>query len=92
MEYLAVLTEAIVVGAVLGKHLPESVIRIGAAVLFFAFGVWLLLEGLFPGNIAGPIAGAAVVVLALAGAAGRTVWSRRRRTAAAEPEQMQRQD
>jgi hypothetical protein len=42
--------------------------------------------------VAGPIAGTAVVVLALAGAAGRAVWSRRRRGAAAEPEQMQHQD
>jgi putative Ca2+/H+ antiporter (TMEM165/GDT1 family) len=37
---------AIGVGALLGKALPERVIRIGAAVLFFAFGAWLLFEGL----------------------------------------------
>jgi putative Ca2+/H+ antiporter (TMEM165/GDT1 family) len=35
---------AIGVGAVLGKRLPEKVIRIGAAALFFLFGAWLLLE------------------------------------------------
>jgi putative Ca2+/H+ antiporter (TMEM165/GDT1 family) len=35
---------AIGVGAVLGKRLPEKVIRIGAAGLFFLFGAWLLLE------------------------------------------------
>ena len=35
---------AIVVGAVLGKHLPERIIRIGAAALFFLFAGWLLLE------------------------------------------------
>ncbi len=37
---------AIGVGALLGKALPEKVIRIGAAVLFFAFGAWLLVEGI----------------------------------------------
>ena len=37
---------AIGVGALLGKALPEKVIRIGAAVLFFAFGAWLLIEGI----------------------------------------------
>ncbi|GAA1908703.1 TMEM165/GDT1 family protein [Nocardioides lentus] len=36
---------AIVVGAVLGRHLPEKVIKIGAAVLFAIFGVLLILEG-----------------------------------------------
>ncbi len=37
---------AIGVGALLGKALPEKVIRIGAAVLFFVFGAWLLVEGI----------------------------------------------
>ena len=36
---------AIGVGALLGRTLPERVIRIGAACLFFAFGAWLLFEG-----------------------------------------------
>ncbi len=36
---------AIGVGALLGRTLPERAIRIGAAVLFFAFGVWLIVEG-----------------------------------------------
>jgi Ca2+/H+ antiporter, TMEM165/GDT1 family len=36
---------AIVLGAMLGKRLPENVIKIGAAVLFFIFGAWLILEG-----------------------------------------------
>jgi putative Ca2+/H+ antiporter (TMEM165/GDT1 family) len=35
---------AIVVGMALGKRLPENVIRIGAAVLFFLFGIWLGIE------------------------------------------------
>ena len=37
---------AILVGRALGRHLPEKAIRIGAAVLFFAFGVWLGVEAL----------------------------------------------
>jgi putative Ca2+/H+ antiporter (TMEM165/GDT1 family) len=37
---------AIAVGAMLGKHLPEKAIKIGASVLFFAFGLWLLGEAL----------------------------------------------
>ena len=35
---------AIVVGRALGRKLPEKAIRIGAAVLFFAFAVWLAVE------------------------------------------------
>jgi len=37
---------AIGVGALLGKALPEKVIKIGAAVLFFLFGAWLVYEGI----------------------------------------------
>jgi putative Ca2+/H+ antiporter (TMEM165/GDT1 family) len=37
---------AIVVGRQLGKHLPEKAIRYGAAALFVAFGVWLLIEAI----------------------------------------------
>jgi len=37
---------AIFVGRLLGRHLPERTIKIGAAVLFFAFGVWLIAEAL----------------------------------------------
>lgn len=37
---------AILVGALLGKRLPERTIRIGAALLFVVFGVILLVEGL----------------------------------------------
>lgn len=36
---------AIGVGAILGRRLPERVIKIGAALLFFAFGVALIVEG-----------------------------------------------
>ncbi|MDO5699331.1 MAG: TMEM165/GDT1 family protein [Dermatophilus congolensis] len=37
---------AIGVGAVLGRRLPEKTIKIGAAVLFVLFGVWMILEGM----------------------------------------------
>ena len=36
---------AIGVGALLGRALPEKVVKYGAAALFFAFGVLLLVEG-----------------------------------------------
>jgi putative Ca2+/H+ antiporter (TMEM165/GDT1 family) len=37
---------AIVVGAVLGRNLPEKVIKYGAAALFTAFGLLLIAQGL----------------------------------------------
>jgi putative Ca2+/H+ antiporter (TMEM165/GDT1 family) len=36
---------AIGVGALLGRHLPERAIRIGAAVAFLLFGLLLIAEG-----------------------------------------------
>ena len=36
---------AILVGQLLGARLPERVIKIGAAVIFFGFGVFLIVEG-----------------------------------------------
>jgi len=37
---------AIVVGRALGKWLPENIIKIGAAALFFIFGIWLTIEAI----------------------------------------------
>jgi putative Ca2+/H+ antiporter (TMEM165/GDT1 family) len=37
---------AIIVGRALGKRLPEKAIRIGASALFFAFGIWLIIEAI----------------------------------------------
>jgi putative Ca2+/H+ antiporter (TMEM165/GDT1 family) len=37
---------AILVGRLLGRHLPERAIRYGAAALFVVFGVWLLVEAI----------------------------------------------
>lgn len=37
---------ALAVGAGLGARLPERTIRVGAAISFVVFGIWLLIEGL----------------------------------------------
>ncbi len=37
---------AIVVGRMLGRHLPEHIIKWGAAALFAIFGIWLIVEGI----------------------------------------------
>jgi putative Ca2+/H+ antiporter (TMEM165/GDT1 family) len=37
---------AVLVGQILGTRVPERAIRIGAAVIFLAFGVLLVAEGL----------------------------------------------
>lgn len=36
---------AIIAGAVLGKHLPDQVIKVGATLAFVVFGVLLIVEG-----------------------------------------------
>jgi uncharacterized membrane protein len=58
---------AILVGAVVGKHLPERVIQLGAAALFLGFGVYMLVEGAFPTAPSAATTGisiAAVLILA----------------------------
>ena len=37
---------AILVGRLLGRHLPEKVIKYGAAALFAIFGIWLIVESI----------------------------------------------
>ena len=37
---------AIMVGRLLGRHLPEKIIKYGAATLFAIFGIWLIVEGM----------------------------------------------
>ncbi|OZD69600.1 hypothetical protein CH263_07405 [Rhodococcus sp. 06-1059B-a] len=69
---------AIVVGAVLGKHLPERIIQFGAAILFFVFGVSLFFEGVMPGTSAPVTAGGVVLVLSVA-VWGAVATVRRRR-------------
>ena len=70
------------VGAVLGKHLPERVIQFGAAILFFVFGAVLFFEGLMPGTAAPYIA--AGVVLAVS-AVVVAILRRSRARSAREP-------
>jgi putative Ca2+/H+ antiporter (TMEM165/GDT1 family) len=41
---------AILVGRLLGRHLPEKTIKYGAAALFAIFGIWLLVEALIELN------------------------------------------
>ncbi|NTU58715.1 MAG: TMEM165/GDT1 family protein [Chlorobiaceae bacterium] len=36
---------AVVVGRIMGKQLPENAIKIGASVIFFAFGAWNMYAG-----------------------------------------------
>ncbi|MBM7368151.1 TMEM165/GDT1 family protein [Gordonia hydrophobica] len=75
---------AIGVGRLLGKHLPERSIAIGAAVLFFGFAAWLLYEGLShaPAWAIGVTVPAAVII-AVAGVAWIRATHRRRRAEAA---------
>lgn len=73
---------AIAVGRVLGKHLPERTVTLGAAALFFGFAIWLLVEGLAGAELPlllGTLA--AVAVLLIVGAIV-IVRTRRRRAAA----------
>ncbi len=49
---------AIVAGRQLGRRLPERVIAVGAAMLFFVFGLWLGVEAV--GRIGGPEAWATI--------------------------------
>jgi putative Ca2+/H+ antiporter (TMEM165/GDT1 family) len=37
---------AILVGRLLGRHLPDKIIRFGAAALFAVFGIWLIVEAI----------------------------------------------
>lgn len=55
---------AVIVGRMLGKNLPEKAIRIGASVVFFAFGAWWMYQGGAAFSLT--IWGASVVVLVLA--------------------------
>jgi Ca2+/H+ antiporter, TMEM165/GDT1 family len=69
---------AILVGALLGKHLPERLIQIGAAALFLVFGVSMLVEGALPAAPGIAIAGISLAVLLLAAAVLRALPARLR--------------
>ena len=76
---------AIIVGVVAGKHLPERIIALVAAALFLAFGAFMLLEAAFPTASAILIAGGAVTVVAVFGAALRALPARWRPTVMSAP-------
>ncbi|MBV5244150.1 MULTISPECIES: TMEM165/GDT1 family protein [Mycolicibacterium] len=63
---------AIIVGAVLGRRLPERVIQIAAAALFLLFGAYMLLENIFPSLPFALVGGIALTIVAASGAA---VWA-----------------
>ena len=50
-------------GAIAGKHLPERFIQLTAAALFLAFGVGMLVGGIFPAAPIPVVVGSAVVVV-----------------------------
>lgn len=56
---------AIVVGAIAGRHLPERFIQLTAAALFLAFGVGLLVDGIFPAAPIPVVVGSTIAVVAL---------------------------
>ena len=37
---------AIAIGIIAGNKLPEKPIKVGASLIFFVFGIWLILEAL----------------------------------------------
>ncbi|MGO3325027.1 TMEM165/GDT1 family protein [Gordonia sp. (in: high G+C Gram-positive bacteria)] len=74
---------AIVVGRLLGRHLPERSIALGAAVGFFVFATWLVVDGLTGASavvIASTVAATVVIVV---GGIWWIVATRRRRAAEA---------
>ncbi|ALG83339.1 TMEM165/GDT1 family protein [Gordonia phthalatica] len=75
---------AIAVGRLLGRHLPERSIALGAAALFFAFAAWLLYEGLSGASaLTIGITVPAAVLITAAGAVWIRATHRRRRAEAA---------
>lgn len=75
---------AIAVGRLLGRHLPERSIAVGAAVLFFGFAAWLLYDGLVGASaLAVGLTVPAAVLVAVAGAVWIRTTHRRRQAEAA---------
>ncbi len=54
---------AILVGQIMGARLPERAVKIGAALVFFAFGLWKIWEGARHLPVYAWIAGAMVVAI-----------------------------
>lgn len=80
---------AIIVGAALGRKLPERAISLGAAVLFFGFAIWLLTEGILAAAstivAVSAISAAVVITVVGIGVIIATRRSRAARAATAEP-------
>ncbi|MFT3716432.1 MAG: TMEM165/GDT1 family protein [Gordonia sp. (in: high G+C Gram-positive bacteria)] len=78
---------AIVVGIVVGRHLPERTVSLVAAALFFAFAVWLLCEGLSGAGT--PVLIGTLVAVAVMLIVGTVIiastWRRRARESTAAP-------
>ncbi|MBS4102563.1 TMEM165/GDT1 family protein [Tsukamurella paurometabola] len=81
---------AIAVGALLGAKLPERAIAIGATVLFFGFGTWLLAEAWPELDATSRIVTGLVVAATMIG--GGLVVRRAHRAAAAAPSTPEVQD
>ncbi|MCR8898451.1 TMEM165/GDT1 family protein [Gordonia sp. GONU] len=75
---------AIGVGVLLGKHLPERVIAIGAAVLFFGFAVWLTASGLVGAST--PMIAATITAAVVITGVGAFLIQRDRRLRGADDE------
>ncbi|MCD2147195.1 TMEM165/GDT1 family protein [Gordonia paraffinivorans] len=71
---------AIAVGGFLGKHLPERIISIGAAVLFFGFAAWLTATGLVGASM--PLVAATISAAVVISGVGAFLIARDRRSAA----------
>ncbi len=56
---------AILVGAVAGKHLPERIIQLAAAVLFLLFGAYMMIENIVPAISPVVIVACALALVAL---------------------------
>lgn len=69
---------AIIVGAVLGKRLPERLIQLGAAALFVLFGAYMLLENVFPALPTVAVGAISLAIVAALAAALRALPEHRR--------------
>ena len=76
---------AIAVGAVAGKHLPKSVIKLGAGYLFLLFGGWMLVDSAFPQASLVLITLGAVAITALIGGLWTLLQRRLTRRRTPEP-------
>ncbi|MCF8571578.1 TMEM165/GDT1 family protein [Gordonia sp. HY002] len=74
---------AIAVGRLLGRHLPERSIALGAAVLFFVFATWLVVDGLIGASAVVLASAIAATVVIVVGGVWWILATRRRRAAEA---------